>query len=147
MTPISMRIVRGLGLALCVSAMLAGPSMAQPSLEFNIGASVPSLAPDAPDIGGSMPDPGDDVVARRPAPEARVSDKCLSNRQVRRGLRAHDFDNIDIGRQLSGDAVEVMANYGGSLYRMSLDRCSGKVSNVERLRRNGLGGFGLQFGF
>lgn len=73
---------------------------------------------------------------------------CLTNAQIRRGLRAHGYRNIDIVRELRRNRVEVVASYGRSWYRLQVDRCTGKVRVIERLRRGfPSGGFGLQFNF
>jgi len=73
---------------------------------------------------------------------------CLSNNQVRRELRKHGFRDIDIVRSLNRNRVEVIARYGRNWYVLRVDRCSGQVRIVERLRRGFPGrGFGLQFNF
>ena len=130
-------------LGLLAALLLTSAAAAQPSLEFNIGGSGPRMA----DGFGEVSDPEDDAVAQVGKGGESIMAGCLTNRQVRRGLRGHDFDNIKIGRAIRGDVFEVQANYGGSLYRMTLDRCSGKVSDVEKLGRNRVNGVGLQFGY
>lgn len=141
--PSSMGQRRGVAIVLLSLATLAAaPALAQPSLEFSITAGAGTRSVDGP---GDIPGPEPESFARRAEPAGKSS--CLTNRQARRGLRVHDFDNIEIGKAVSDSKVEVRANYGGSLYRMELDRCSGRVSGVERVGRNPIGGFGLQFGY
>ena len=78
--------------------------------------------------------------------------RCLTNREVRRGIAAYGFSRVEITREMSRDRVEVRAVYGNWLYSMRVDKCGGEVNRVQRLRRvngggfNG-GGFGLQFNF
>jgi len=113
--------------AAAVTAIPA-PAMAQsPSFSFSIDLG-----------GGNLRFRGGDF-------DRRV---CLTNAQIRRQLRAEGFRNIDIRRVLSRNRVEVVASYGNRWYLLRVDRCTGAVRIVERLRR-GLpgGGFGLQFNF
>lgn len=107
------------------------PAMAQsPSFSFSIG------------VGGGGPSfrfhSGDEDF-----------DFCLTNGQIRRGLRAEGFRNIDIVRNLSRNRVEVIASFGKRWYLLRVNRCTGEVRIIERLRRGGFpgSGFGLQFNF
>jgi hypothetical protein len=75
--------------------------------------------------------------------------RCLTNREVRRGIAAYGFSRVEIARELGRDRVEVRAVYGNWLYSMRVDKCSGEVSRVRPIRPafgNG-GGFGLHFNF
>ena len=78
--------------------------------------------------------------------------RCLTNREVRRGIAAYGFTRVEIARELSRDRVEVRAVYRNWLYSMRVDKCTGEVNRLQRIRRvsgggfNG-GGFGLQFNF
>ena len=77
--------------------------------------------------------------------------RCLTNREVRRGIAAYGFSRVEIVRELGRDRVEVRAIYRNWLYSMRVDKCSGEVNRLQRIRRvggsfNG-GGFGLQFNF
>ena len=78
--------------------------------------------------------------------------RCLTNREVRRGIAAYGFSRVEITREMRRDRVEVRAVYGNWLYSMRVDKCTGEVDRVQRIRRvhgggfNG-GGFGLQFNF
>lgn len=73
--------------------------------------------------------------------------ECLTNREIRRGLNRAGFDDIRfVDRQ--GVRVKVIADFGRRTYSMTINRCTGRVSNIERLRRgHGGPGFGLQFNF
>jgi hypothetical protein len=73
--------------------------------------------------------------------------ECLTNREIRRGLNRAGFDDIRfVDRQ--GVRVKVIADFGRRTYSMTINRCTGRVSNIERLRRGPGGpGFGLQFNF
>jgi hypothetical protein len=75
--------------------------------------------------------------------------RCLTNREVRRGIAAYGFTRVQISRELSRDRVEVRAVYRNWLYSMRVDKCSGEVSRIRAIRPafgNG-GGFGLHFNF
>ena len=89
--------------------------------------------------------------------------KCLTDRQVERGLEYYGFDDADVVRKLSKSRVLVVAEWNNRYYSVTVDKCSGEVYNVKRLRRgydfydgpqkgpkNGFGfqkdGFSFQFG-
>lgn len=73
---------------------------------------------------------------------------CLTNDEIRRGLRRNGFRNIDIVGARSRNRVEVVASYGNRRYLLTVNRCTGQVRIIERLRRSlPGGGFGLQFNF
>lgn len=73
--------------------------------------------------------------------------RCLTNREVRRGIAAYGFRRVQIVRELRRHRVEVRATYGNWLYSMRVDKCTGEVNRVQRIRRVFGGGFGLQFNF
>lgn len=73
--------------------------------------------------------------------------RCLTNREIRRGVEAKGYDRVEIRRNLSRDRVEVAGQNGNWLYSMRVDKCSGQVDRLERIRRVQGGGFGLQFNF
>lgn len=121
-----------LALGAATVAAVPAPAMAQagPSFSFQIGGNDGNLTFRF----------GDD---RR----ERVR-HCLTNTEIRRGLRAHGFRNIDIVRLRSNNRVEVIASYGSRWYLMTVNRCTGRVQIIERLRRGFPGGgFGLHFEF
>ncbi|UJW86033.1 hypothetical protein [Devosia sp. SL43] len=75
--------------------------------------------------------------------------RCLTNREVRRGIAAYGFTRVEISRELNRQRVEVRAVYRNWLYSMRVDKCSGEVSRIRAIRPafgNG-GGFGLHFNF
>jgi hypothetical protein len=75
-----------------------------------------------------------------------LRDRCLTNRQVVRGLRHHGFRDVDIIRTLSRSRVRVEADWGRRTYRMTVNKCTGEVYNIERVRRFD-NDFGLEFRF
>jgi hypothetical protein len=90
----------------------------------------------------------------------RDRDRCLTNREIRRGLSSFGFRNIDIVRERSRNRVEVIAQFGKRLYLLQVNRCTGQVRIIQRLGRAGFddgrhdgfddgprGGVGLQFNF
>lgn len=127
-----------IALVLGASAITAAPAMAQsgqPQFNFQLdlgngGGSITMGAPQG----------------RVAVPEYDRSRFCLTDRQIRRGLAQYGFRDARVTREFSRGRVQVIARYGRDLYSMRVNRCTGEVSRVERLRRPG-GGFGLQFNF
>jgi hypothetical protein len=81
----------------------------------------------------------------------RIKRDCLTTNEIRRGLRRAGFDDIRfVDRQ--GIRVRVIADFGRRTFSMTINRCTGRVSNIERVRRGGGGGgggpgIGLEFNF
>ena len=81
----------------------------------------------------------------------RVRRACMTNNEIRRSLRDEDWSDIRImGRD--GNWVRVAARWDDNdrYYTMRVNRCTGKVRDIERVRRrsNGPGnGFTLEFNF
>ena len=81
----------------------------------------------------------------------RVRRACMTNNEIRRGLRDEGWSDIRfIDRD--GNWVRVVAEWddNGRYYTMRINRCTGKVRDIERVRRrsNGPGsGFSLEFNF
>ncbi|WP_240233517.1 hypothetical protein [Devosia lacusdianchii] len=138
-----------IALALGATALSAAPAMAQDapsgfSLDVPGAAAAPGAGAErsgtfAP--GEYYPDGGwdDDYYYR-----------CLTNREVRRGIAAYGWSRVEITRDLGRDRVEVRAVYRNWLYSMRVDKCSGEVNRIRPIRRvNGGwdGGFGLEFNF
>ncbi|RYE46725.1 MAG: hypothetical protein EOP21_06195 [Hyphomicrobiales bacterium] len=90
--------------------------------------------------------------------------RCLTDRQVERGLEYYGFDDADVVRKLSKSRVLVVAEWNNRFYSLTVNKCTGEVYNVKRLRKgydfyegphkgpkNGFGfqkdGFSFQFGF
>lgn len=73
---------------------------------------------------------------------------CLTNREIRRGLRRSGWDDIRF-LDRRGNRVTLLAEWRGRDYRITLNRCSGRVIDVERVRVRDRGGpdFGLHFEF
>jgi hypothetical protein len=61
--------------------------------------------------------------------------KCLSDNQVERGLERYGFDDADVVRKLSKSRVLVVAEWNHRFYSLTVDKCSGEVYNVKRLRK------------
>lgn len=78
----------------------------------------------------------------------RVKRDCLSNSEIRRGLRRSGWSDIRF-IDSEGRRVRVIAEWDGNGrdYSMRINRCTGRVTDIERIRRRGGGGFGLQFEF
>lgn len=73
--------------------------------------------------------------------------RCLTNREVRRGIASYGWSRVEITRELNRDRVEVRAVYRNWLYSMRVDKCTGEVNRVRPIRRASNGGFDGGFGF
>jgi hypothetical protein len=65
----------------------------------------------------------------------RIKRDCLTNSEVRRGLRRLDFEDIRfIDRR--GRRVTVIAQYdpNNRWYEMNINTCTGRVTDIERVR-------------
>jgi hypothetical protein len=62
-------------------------------------------------------------------------DWCLTNKQIRKGLKKADFDEIDFVKELKHHRVRVEALYEGDgwVYSMRIDRCDGEVDQIKPL--------------
>lgn len=60
---------------------------------------------------------------------------CLTNKQIRKGLRKAGFDEIDFVKELKHHRVRVEALYedDGWVYSMRIDRCDGEVDQIKPL--------------
>lgn len=69
--------------------------------------------------------------------------ECLTNREIRRGLNDSGFYDVEI-RGDSGVRVRVVATWeeNDRDYSMRVNRCSGKVTDIERVRGGNGGGKG-----
>jgi hypothetical protein len=61
--------------------------------------------------------------------------KCLSNGQVENGLEWYGFDDADVVKNLGKNRVAVIAEWNNRFYSMTVDKCSGEVYNVKRLKK------------
>ena len=76
----------------------------------------------------------------------RVQRECLTNNELRRGLQRRGWDNIRfVDRR--GVRVKVVADWRRSTYAMTINRCNGRVTDIERLRRGYRPGLNFQFSF
>lgn len=150
-------VLRGLVAAALVgtAALTAAPAQAQPSFNFQIeipgqgggsaqfgfgtGPNQPGSGFGGPGFGGPGFGPGHGGWHdRRPGHHMR----CLTDREIRRGLQNYGFFNLAIVRELPRNRVTVEGAQGNWVYSMRVDRCTGEVDRVERLYRTGRGGWG-----
>jgi len=113
-------------LALGAAAVTAMPAQAaEPSFNFQLG------------IGnnGGVSGFERNNNGRRDFDRWKPINRCLTNSQVERGLSNYGFDDADVVRSLSRNRVLVVAEWNGRFYSMTVDKCSGEVYNVKRLRR------------
>jgi hypothetical protein len=72
--------------------------------------------------------------------------ECLTNNEVRRGLQRMGWDDVRfVDRR--GVRVKVVADWGRRTYAMNINKCTGRVTDVERLRNQYRPGFRFQFNF
>jgi hypothetical protein len=73
---------------------------------------------------------------------------CLSDSQVRSALRSKGYRDVRIVREdRRSNKVLVVAQKRGDWYSMRVDRCTGKVDRVEKVRRNRGGSFDFRLTF
>lgn len=130
-------------LALGASVVTAMPVQAasEPSFNFQLGVGKD---------GNVMSFGADSGNGRRDHDrrDFRPFHQCVSNREVLRGLRDYGFDYVDIVRDLSRTRVAVVGEWRNRTYAMKVNKCTGEVYDVQRLRKQrGQPGFSLQFNF
>jgi hypothetical protein len=135
-----------IALALGGSALATLPAEAQQGPAFSFSLDLPGLQ------GGAIVG-NDNGIGNRDAPRGypryddRPRGRCLTSRDIRRGVEARGYDSVEVRRNLSRNRVEVVGRNGNWLYAMRVDKCSGEVDRLKRIRRVQGGGFGLQFNF
>jgi hypothetical protein len=120
-------------LTLGASVMAAAPAMAQPSFNFEFGIG----SDGKPSVGFGVDSDG----YGRIRPQV-----CLTDRQIIRGIRNEGYRDVQIVRELSRNRVGVIARDGRTWYSMRVNRCTGEVDRIERLRRY-QPGLSFQFNF
>ncbi|MDC9826055.1 hypothetical protein PRN20_20150 [Devosia sp. ZB163] len=58
---------------------------------------------------------------------------CLTDKQIRKGLKAYGFFDVEIVNHLSKNRVRVQAGYDDWYYSMRIHRCSGVVDRIKKL--------------
>lgn len=58
---------------------------------------------------------------------------CLTDKQIRKGLKAYGFFDVQIVNHLSKNRVRVEAGYDDWYYSMRINRCSGMVDRIKKL--------------
>lgn len=73
---------------------------------------------------------------------------CLSDSQIRSALNRNGYRDVRIVREdRRSNKVLVVAQKRGDWYSMRVDRCTGKVDRVEKVKRNRGGSFNLKLTF
>ena len=126
-----------IALALGSSAIATIPTQAQQGPAFSFNLNIPGGRGDLTFGGGN-------AFGNHSGPGGY---RCLTNREIRRGIEANGYERVEIKRELQSNRVEVAGQNGNWLYSMRVDKCSGEVDRLERIRRVQGGGFGLQFNF
>jgi hypothetical protein len=71
---------------------------------------------------------------------------CLTNRQIERALDDRGFNQVRIVK--SGDRkVIAVGKWSGRWYEMRVDRCTGKVDHVKRVKQRNNGAFSITLNF
>lgn len=125
-----------IALTLGASTLAVVPAaQAQPSFNFQFG-----VGPDGkPSVGFGV-----DSGERRGRPiRPQV---CYSDREIIRGIRNEGYRDVQIVDQLSRNRVGVIARDGRTWYSMRVNKCTGEVDRVQRLR-NYRPGLRFQFNF
>jgi hypothetical protein len=140
---------RTLALALLIAGTAAvAPTQAQSfSFELNIPGAQVQAAPHWNDRAPRPPHGGWDGGYQ----DRDYGWRCLTDREVIRGIADHGFRRVSIERYLDRDRVEVFAEQRGWVYSMRVDKCTGEVARVERLNRiphsGGNSGTYFEFGY
>lgn len=129
-----------IALTLGASTLAVVPAaQAQPSFNFQFG-----VGPDGkPSVGFGVDTDGRRGPGYRPGPRPQV---CYSEREIIRGIRAEGYRDVEIVRELPRNRVGVIARDGRNWYSMRVDKCTGEVDRVQRLR-NYRPGMRFQFNF
>ena len=128
--------------ALAIVAFGVMPAQAQQGPAVNFSLEVPGVQ-----SGATQDFSAGGAVQSSNEGQDRAASRCLTNREVRRGVENNGYQRVEITNELPRDRVAVRGMQGNWLYSMNVDKCSGAVERVERLRRVQGGGFGLQFNF
>lgn len=120
------------GLAAGTISLAALPAQAAPQLGATLNLDLGVAKPSGEQSGGQQvqmkkfgyDDDGDDYWCAD-----------LSNKQIRKGLKKADFDDIDFVKELKHNRVRVQALYesDGWVYSMRIDRCDGDVDQIKPL--------------
>ena len=98
----------------------------------------PALADSSPSFSFNLQLPGGSVHMGTDRPDRfRPRPVCMSDWQVERELTRSGWHRVRIGRDLGRARVEAFGNwrYRPDLYRMVVNRCTGNVSDVQRVGR------------
>jgi hypothetical protein len=115
------------------TGMVATPAMAQ---AFNFQLNIPGQGGGSVEFGFGNQGGGWNNQNRWPGQV-----RCLTDREIRQGVANNGYHDVQIGRELGRNRVQVFASYGPWVYSMRLDRCTGVADRVQRERRVG-GGWG-----
>jgi hypothetical protein len=73
---------------------------------------------------------------------------CLTNSQIKAELHDHGFRKVQIVKKLSARKVVAVGRYYGTWYEMRIDRCTGKVDKVKKLKKQNISnGFSITLSF
>jgi hypothetical protein len=111
-------------LAMGAVSMTAMPvQAAEPNFNFQLGIG---------NDGGVM---GFELNNKKNFNKFKKIKKCLTNSQVEHGLEWYGFDDADVVKKLSSSRVLVIAEWNNKYYSMTVNKCTGEVYNVKRLKK------------
>jgi hypothetical protein len=113
------------GVALGAVAFTAVPAQAAPSLGTTLNL----------DLSVVKPQGGEQTMQMKKFGSGDDYSWCLTNKQIRKGLKKADFAEIDFVKELKHHRVRVEALYenDGWVYSMRIDRCDGEVDQIKPL--------------
>jgi len=111
-----------LALVLAGTAMSAAPAQAAPPQGFSL-----DVKPQGGDSKGLQ------QFQKKQFGPNDFFNWCLSDKQIRRGLRNYGFDDVQIVDHLSKNRVRVEATWDEWVYSMRVHRCTGTVDRVKKL--------------
>ena len=123
-------------LTLGASTLAVVPAAQAQSFNFQFGVD-----------GSGKPSVGFGVDSGRPGRPGGIRPQvCYTDREIIRGIRQEGYRDVQIVRELPRNRVGVIARDGRTWYSMRVNRCTGEVDRIERLR-NFRPGLRFEFNF
>jgi hypothetical protein len=75
-------------------------------------------------------------------------DYCMTNSQIRSALRNKGYRDVKIVKESNNtNKVWAIGRKNGDWYQMRIDRCSHKVDQIKKIKKNNNNSFNLTFSF
>lgn len=116
-------------------ALAAIPAQAAPTLGGSLSLGAPAAPQVQQDAGGTTTMMKKQGYGYDDDYDYDDYDWCLTNKEIRKGLKKAGFDDIDFVKELKHHRVRVEALYedDGWVYSMRIDRCDGEVDQIKPL--------------